>query len=302
MAVPLRYVLSHGPMIATLGRVATTALRRPREIAPRPSTAGPWVNARLPPLPPELVRDYVRHVGGDPAFYRGQLPAHLFPQWGLAVGARALAPLGYPLARAMNAGCRIESRRVLPSDEPLEVRARVEAVDDDGHRAILTQRIVTGTPSAPDALIADARVFVRLHAKENGAPGARSPRPAPLVPADAREIAYLRLSASAGLDFAKLTGDFNPVHWIPAYARASGFRGCILHGFSTLARAIEALGRARFAGNPSRLCVVDVRFTSPLLLPAWVGVYVSADGRFWVGDAPEGRAFLEGQFHTNGAA
>ena len=47
------------------------------------------------------------------------------------------------------------------------------------------------------------------------------------------------------LDFAKLTGDFNPIHWVPAYARASGFRSCILHGFATMSYAMEAIRSAR---------------------------------------------------------
>ena len=54
------------------------------------------------------------------------------------------------------------------------------------------------------------------------------------VPGDARELSFWNLSASAGLEFAKLTGDFNPIHWVPAYARASGFRNVILHGFATM--------------------------------------------------------------------
>ena len=103
---------------------------------------------------------------------------------------------------------------------------------------------------------------------------------------------------SAGLDFAKLTGDFNPIHWLAPYARASGFRAVILHGFSTFARSIEALNRSRFAGDPSKLTVIDARFSRPLVLPARVGIYVTNDGGIWVGDAPGGGAYLEGRFET----
>ena len=31
---------------------------------------------------------------------------------------------------------------------------------------------------------------------------------------DAREVQRTRLRADAGLGFAKLTGDFNPIHWL----------------------------------------------------------------------------------------
>lgn len=297
MTVALRHVLRQGPMIATLGRTAAmAALGSPKAVSSH-AAPGPWVEARVAPPPADLVRDYIRHVGGDPAWYRGRLPYHLFPQWGLPLAARALAPLGYPVTRAMNAGCRIENRAPLPAGEVLQVRARVESVDDDGHRAIVTQRIVTSTRSAQEAVVADARVFIRLRERKDAASG-RSTRAAALVPGEAREVAFTRIGARAGLDFAKLTGDFNPVHWVARYARAAGFRGCILHGFSTLARAIEALHRARFAGDPSRLALVDARLLAPLTLPASVGVYLTDDARFWIGDAPDGRAYLEGHYRT----
>ena len=35
----------------------------------------------------------------------------------------------------------------------------------------------------------------------------------------ALEIARWKAPAGAGMDFALITGDFNPVHWVPAYAR-----------------------------------------------------------------------------------
>ena len=314
MSVSTRHVLAQGPVLAALGRAALAELRArlpiparhahganggsgtPRRHAPGAEAPGPWIERELPPRPEALVRDYVRNVGGDPAWYRGRVPAHLFPQWAFPLAARAIAPLPYPLARVMNAGCRIEQRAPLPAGEPLRVRARLESVDDDGRRAILVQRIETGTRSSPDALVAEMRAYVPLG---KGA-GKSASKDRPGVPPGARELAFSSVAADAGLDFAKLTGDANPIHWLAPYARAAGFRACILHGFGTLARAVEALNRARFAGDPARLAAIDVRFTRPLVLPARVGVYVEGD-RIWVGDAPGGGAYLEGRFETEGA-
>jgi len=247
-----------------------------------------------------LVTDYVRHVGGDPSWYRGRVPASLFPQWGFPLQARTLLGVPYPLERVMNAGCRIEQKAPLPSGEPLHVRARLESVDDDGRRAILTQTIVTGTKEVPEAIVATLRAYVPLGSKDkpNGQKADKSaaPKERPTVPLSAREISYFSVGPGAGLDFALLTGDFNPIHWIAPYARAAGFGTCILHGFSTLARAIEAIDRRILAGDPSRLAWVDARFTRPLKLPARVGVYVTSDGGLWVGDSPGGGAYLEGRF------
>jgi hypothetical protein len=122
------------------------------------------------------------------------------------------------------------------------------------------------------------------------------------VPAHARELWYGRIRRDAGLDFAKLTGDFNPIHWIPAYAKASGFKSTILHGFATMARAFEGLNNSVVAPG-ARLGAIDVKFTRPLLLPAKVGIYVDDHGGVFVGDAPGGPAYLMGTYEvtkTNG--
>ncbi len=295
MAVPLKYTLAHGPVLAALGRVALSGLRKDKP-ATATSVPGPWFEARVTPRPAEIVRDYVKNVGGDPGWYRNRVPAHFFPEWGFPLGERALEGLGYPLVKGMNAGCRIEQNAPLPLGETFDVRARIESIDDDGRRAIITQKVITGTSRAPEALVAEMRVFIPLAGAKDKS-GDKKPKVRPTVPAEAREIAFLRVPADAGLDFAKLTGDFNPIHWLAPYARASGFRTVILHGFGTFARAIEALNRSRFAGDPLKLKVIDARFSRPLALPARVGVYVMGDG-IWVGDAPGGGAYLEGRFET----
>jgi acyl dehydratase len=295
MPVPIRYTLAHGPVIAALGRVAMSGLRKDKP-AHAPVVPSPWIEARLPPRPADIVRDYIRHVGGDPGWYRNRVPAHFFPEWGFPLGQRALEGLGYPLMRGMNAGCRIENRAPLPAGEPLEARARIESIDDDGRRAIITQKVITGTSRVPEAIVAEMRVFIPLGNKGDKSENGKKPKARPTVPTDAHEISFQRIPENAGLDFAKLTGDFNPIHWLAPYARASGFRTVILHGFSTFARAIEALNRSRFAGDPTRLKVIDARFSRPLVLPARVGIYVTNDGGIWVGDAPGGGAYLEGRF------
>jgi hypothetical protein len=303
MSIPIRHVLSQGPVLAALGRVAASTLirRAPSGGAP-PTTPGPWIEAEIPPRPDDLVRDYVRNVGGDPGWYRGVLPPSLFPQWGFPLAARTLEGLPYPMARVMNAGCAIDVRAPIPLGQPLRVRVRLESIDDDGTRAILVQRVITGTRKEPEALIGEIRAFVPLKsatrsagAGERGSPRPR--KPTKCVPLDATELAFLRIGKDAGLDFAKLTGDFNPIHWLAPYARASGFRAPILHGFGTFARAVEALNRARFAGDASRLSTFEARFVKPLVLPARVGVYVRG-GSIWVGDASGGGAYLEGTFTT----
>ena len=302
-----KHLLRQRHAVASLGGSALRAWLAPTPAdgaqPPAPPLPGPELIARIPPPAAALVRDYLLHVGGDPGVYRGSVPPHLFLQWSLPLAARTLHGLPYRLLRIVNAGCRIQVGAALDAGAPFTVRARLEGVADDGRRAALHQRIVTGTAQNPQALIADLYTVVP---SADGGDRGRNERAAALrraeqrVPEGAREIARWSLARGAGLAFAALTGDFNPVHWARPYARALGFSGTILHGFATLARAWEGLHRARFAGAVDRLRVVDARFLRPLVLPADVGLYL-AGSQFFVAGAPGARPYLAGSFEESAA-
>lgn len=304
MGVPSRHILSQGPVLAALGRTLAGAVQQQvRPNGEATHTPGPELDAQLPPLPRALIDDYVRYLGGDPRAYKGEVPPHLFPQWCFPVLARTLAGLRYPLLRVVNGGCRVRVNAPIPDHEPLQVRARLFAIDEDGKRARLHQQVRTGTASAPDALEADVYAVVPLgngKANGNGRPAASAATQAkPRVPTEARELARFRLGKDAGLSFAKLTGDFNPIHWVPLIARASGFRRPILHGFAELAYAWEGLNRNLLVGDVHRVAELDVRLTRPLVLPHEVGLY--ARGReLWLSDALGGPAYLTGSFRLRG--
>lgn len=298
MAVSSKFVLQQGPVISTLASVAAAALRQrlghTGEPAGAPTVPGPEFTTSVPPRDPALLKAYIRNVGGDPSAYRGQVPAHFFPQWGFPLASRTLSGLPYPLFKVLNGGCRIELNAPLPAKEALHARARLEGIDDNGRRAVLHQRVVTGTSAVPEAVVAHLYAIVPLGGGSKGGPKKERTR----VPHDAEELQRWRLRPDAGLDFAKLTGDFNPVHWVGPYARAFGFRNTILHGFATMARAMEGVQRTLMAGSVRAIRTFDVKFTKPLVLPAKVGLYVKGQS-LWVGDAPGGPAYLEGQFETN---
>lgn len=293
MGSMLLHLAHQGTVLRALGGVALSSMGSKRT-GGVPALPGPWIEEVVPPRAESLVRDYVKHVGGDPGWYRGTLPPHMFPQWSFPLAARAVAQLPYPTMRIVNAGCRIEVRAQLPAREPLHVKVRLESIDEDERRALIVQKIVTGTAKEPEAVVAELRTFVPL-GKSSGEKPAKTRA---MVALDAKEIAFLRLSAHTGRDFAALTGDVNPIHWFAPAARAAGFRGCILHGFATLARTVEALNRRVFAGDVGALAEIDVRFTRPLVLPATVGVYVGRGGEVFVGDAPGGGAYLEGRYEA----
>jgi len=256
---------------------------------------GPELVEHLPPRDPRLIHDYVKAVGGDPKAYRGTVPAHMFPQWGFPVLSRALEVLPYNMTRLLNGGCRMEMLHPIPAGEELELRARLVEVDDDGTRALIRTQLITGTASTPDALVSHITAFLPLAKKKKGAGKKERPR----VPAGARQLDSWSLRPGCGADFSVLTGDINPIHWSPRYARMAGFKKTILHGFSMQARVVESLNRRLFSGDPTQLTEVEVRFVKPLLVPSKTAVWVTDDGEVAVGDAPGGPAALTGTFKKN---
>jgi acyl dehydratase len=290
-----RHLTRQTPVIGALLKTAVRAARK-KPGAATPELPGAVRTGTVPPRPRSLVDDYVRWSGGAPAAYGKTVPAHLFPQWGFPLLAEVLTDIPYDMVKVINAGCRIEIKQPLPAGEALDLRAWLQAIDDDGRRAILESRLVTGTASAPEAIVATMYAHV-----PSGKPAEKDgkKKEKPRVPETARAIGRRKLGAGAGLEFGLLTGDFNPVHWVRPYAQAAGFKSTILQGFGTLAIAVETLNRAVFAGDPSKLRTIDVRFTRPLVLPASVGVFVDGGDSptVYVGDAPGGPAYLTGAFN-----
>lgn len=328
MASPLELLLAarHLPrqrrVIAALLDTGARSVWRSRKgaaVQPPLALPGQELTERVTAPAPALVRDYLRHLGAAAEAYRhpATVPPHLFPQWTFPIAARVLRELHYPLTRILNAGCRLEVNAPVPASAPLTVRAQLMNVEDDGRRALLHQRVVTGTPVAPNAVVADLYAVARLPSKgepDRAGDGRHGPyngkgtaaaapnegRETAIVPPRARELARMRFEGRAGLVFALLTGDLNPVHWAGAYARAAGFATPILHGFAMMARVYEGLARALFAGRADSIRVLDVRFKRPLVLGHGreIGLYQddNVSRTIYLADAPGVRPYLVGQF------
>ena len=86
-----------------------------------------------------------------------------------------------------------------------------------------------------------------------------------MAPAGARAATW-SLPADLGRRYARVSGDYNPIHLSGATARLFGFRRAIAHGMWTLARVAAEL-QPRVAGGAA---VLEVTFKLPVLLPGRV--------------------------------
>ncbi len=301
------HLRSQLPTIAAFGgliRKALTGRAAPRGELSAVPVPGPRRYALVAPPDAALVRDFVTFLGGDPGAYDGVVPAHLFPQWTFPSLVATLEGLPIPAHKLLNGGFHMEVHRPLPLGEALEVEAWLAAIDEDDRKIRLTQRVVTGTASAPGALTIDFFPVVPKRARKGGAPEKaahpatagdplRDPRVDPTIPTGSlADLGELSWSSRAGLDFALLTGDFNPIHWLAPAARLSGFKSVILHGFASAGQAIEAWIRTQAGGDPARLHTVTARFNAPLHLPARGRLWANADGSLWAGPKQGERSWM----------
>ena len=298
MTVSARHLLRQGPNLAGLLRGGVTAFRSRGRKGGAVATPTPAIRGTVAAPSADLIRDYLVWVGGDPSAWSGQVPHHFFPYWAFPWMGKTLEGVPYDVTRILNGGVTLTMNRPIPVGEELQISAQLVSVDDDERRVLFQQRVTTGTRSAPDAQVADIRLILpKKRKKDDAAKADDAKADAPkIVPSDARELAQWKLKGTAGLDFALLTGDFNPIHWIPAAGRAAGFGGCILHGYATMARAIEGVNASVFAGRIDAMQSYDVRFARPVKLPGTVGLYVGEPGTFFVGESLGAPANLLGSY------
>jgi acyl dehydratase len=68
------------------------------------------------------------------------------------------------------------------------------------------------------------------------------------------------VAPTVGRQYARVSGDFNPIHIANVAARLFGFKRAIAHGMWSLARCAAEIGGAAF----SRPCTLDVAFRRPI--------------------------------------
>lgn len=98
------------------------------------------------------------------------------------------------------------------------------------------------------------------------------------------EVARWNAEADSGRRYAKVSGDYNPIHLSAASARMFGFPCAIAHGMWTAARALAALREHLPVANVE----IAVQFEKPVHLPSEIVLTASPAG-------PSGRFAVEGE-------
>jgi acyl dehydratase len=174
----------------------------------------------------------------------------------------------------------IEQHRPLRIDEAGSIRIWLEGHRDTDRGQefdLHTQVEVDGRPAWSEICVFMARrlnrdasrPFGRISAGE-GVPAPDAEAVAPPGPEGIRATAF-EADRGIGWRYARVAGDFNPIHLADLGARLFGFNQAIAHGMWSMARCLAALEPSTFA-VPSRIDVVfkrPVSIPAPLTLESW---------------------------------
>ncbi|NGO73135.1 MaoC/PaaZ C-terminal domain-containing protein [Streptomyces boncukensis] len=202
----------------------------------------------------------------DPAELRYVLESklHVLPGFATVAGAGmgVVGGLGAPgievdLAAVLHGGQRVEAHRPIPVQGTATATARVAAVYDKGKAAVLVLRTDVADADGP-LWSTEAQLYVR---GEGGFGGERGP--SDRLPAPDREpdrTAECPLQENQALLY-RLSGDWNPLHADPEFARLAGFERPILHGLCSYGVVLKSAVDRALDGAVDRVRSYTARFT-----------------------------------------
>jgi acyl dehydratase len=192
-----------------------------------------------------------------------------------------------PLAKLLHGEQTVTLHGALPVSGTATFTGRISAVHDTGRHA-LVENVAELRDAVTGRLLAEtvSSMVVRDEGGFGGHPAGPAPWALPDRPADVT-LGYPTRRDQALLY--RLSGDRNPLHSDPWFARSAGLERPILHGLCTYGFAGRALLHEVCGGDPDRFGSMSARFTQ-MVLPGDtldVAVWRTPDGavfRASVGD------------------
>ena len=170
----------------------------------------------------------------------------------------------------------IELLDEIPAEGEIESTGKISAIWDKGKGAVVEMTseavlVSTGKPLLRTRMSA----FIR---GEGGFGGERGPSVSFEVPdrAPDHQVSYETRADQALLY--RLSGDRNPLHSDPSFAKMGGFDRPILHGLCTYGFTGRALLKSLCDNDPSRFKSMDGRFSKPVIPGDTLTISMWVDG------------------------
>ncbi|QKT08366.1 MaoC family dehydratase N-terminal domain-containing protein [Gordonia sp. X0973] len=183
----------------------------------------------------------------------------------------------------------LESFRHMSSPETLDMLVSKNVIWNQHGEPVMTTytSLVARTGVEVDPALVDSLDHVMMKVAAYGDPGKTVDRPAAdkdqpdptESPRAGKAIDFDTLTVGQELEpksflltrgnlvnYAGVVGDPNPIHYSDEIVQAAGLDGVVAHGMQTM--GLGATYVTEFIGDPSAFCEYNVRFTSPVYVPA----------------------------------
>ncbi|MFE2511101.1 MaoC/PaaZ C-terminal domain-containing protein [Streptomyces naganishii] len=200
----------------------------------------------------------------DELRYTLETRLHVLPSFATVAGAGSPGVIGglsmpgveVDLARVLHGGQSLTVHRPVPVQGTAATTARIAAVYDKGTAAVLVMRTEAVDADGP-LWTNDAQIFVR---GEGGWGGDRGPSARLEPPAGDPDRTLEHATREDQALLYRLSGDYNPLHADPEFARTAGFDRPILHGLCTYGIALKAVVDTLLGGDVTRVRSYATRF------------------------------------------
>jgi acyl dehydratase len=235
------------------------------------------------------------------------VPMRVLPTFGLIPGcsvgvgnALRLIP-DFDWSSLLHGEQKIEQHKELPVEGSVKTSACITAVWDKGSAAVIeTESVVADAVTAEPYVTCSQSLFLRGYGGWGGARGPSGAKPAAGTDRNPDFTFTFPTQANQALLY-RLSGDRNPLHSDPSFARKAGFDRPILHGLCAFGAVSRVLLRELANADPANFRSIGARFSSPTYPGDELTVSVYRDGSgfdFHVCNQAGQRLLGNGRFET----
>jgi acyl dehydratase len=193
------------------------------------------------------------------------VPQRVLPTFAVigGMGARTPSYGTFNPAMLVHGEQRIALHREIPASGTARISGRVTAVYDKGSAAVIwTEASAVDASDDQPLFTTSMSAFIRGEGGFGGDRGPSASKEGPPERDPDHVVTYSTRTDQALLY--RLSGDRNPLHSDPEFAKVAGFDTPILHGLCTFGFTGRALLHSLCGSDPSRFRTMDARFSTPV--------------------------------------
>ncbi len=191
------------------------------------------------------------------------------------VGGINLPGIDIDLRKILHAGQSLRMHAPIPTRGSARISSRVADVWDKGKAAVIIMEQSAADIDGNPLWTTEMQIWAR---GEGGFGGSAGPAAGAELPEREPDKVLVSPTTPQQALLYRLSGDMNPLHAEPAFAKMAGFDRPILHGLASYGIVCKAVVDGLLDGDPSRLHSYSVRFAGSLYPGETIETSVWRDG------------------------